>query len=257
MTETITRYPKPLFLAIVIGLCGITLLLQGYGLVMAGGSIYYLLAGVALVLCSGLLFRGDRRGAILYGCFLIATYLWAFYEVGLAFWPLMPRIAFFTVLGLWFVVPRVRRGLLQEQPDPLFQKREAQITLGAYAVFVLALSVANTGYQIGTAAAPGTGLVRNESGEWRHYGSSKGGTRYAAADQISLANVNQLQRAWEIRTGVPGEFKGTPIQVGDGLYLCTGQNIILSLDPDSGEERWRFDPEIQSPVSVSGTPAGV
>ena len=35
--------------------------------------------------------------------------------------------------------------------------------------------------------------------------------------------------------------------MGDGLYLCTGQNIILSLDPDNGEERWRFDPQIDTP----------
>ena len=49
-----------------------------------------------------------------------------------------------------------------------------------------------------------------------------------------------------IRTGVPGEFKGTLIQIDDGLYLCTGRNVILALDPDSGEERWRYDPEIQS-----------
>ena len=65
--------------------------------------------------------------------------------------------------------------------------------------------------------------------------------------QINLENVHLLERAWEIRTGVPGTFKGTPIQVGDGLYLCTGQNIILSLDPDNGEERWRFDPQIDTP----------
>jgi quinate dehydrogenase (quinone) len=31
------------------------------------------------------------------------------------------------------------------------------------------------------------------------------------------------------------------------LFLCTGQNIIIALDPDSGEERWRFDPEIETP----------
>ena len=30
-------------------------------------------------------------------------------------------------------------------------------------------------------------------------------------------------------------FKGTPIQIDDGLYLCTGRNVIPALDPDSGE----------------------
>ena len=247
MSGSTSSYPKPHFLAVVIGLCGVALLLQGLGLLMAGGSFYYLVAGLVLAACSVLLFKGDRRGAKLYGYFLVFTYLWAFYEVGLAAWPLLPRVAFFTVLGLWFVVPRVRRGLLQDEPEPLFSKKETKATLGAYAVFVLALFIANTGHEVGTPSAPGSGQVTNPDGEWRHYGSSKSGTRYAATDQINVDNVSQLERAWEIRTGVPGEFKGTPIQVGDGLFLCTGQNIILSLDPDSGEERWRFDPEIQSP----------
>ena len=39
----------------------------------------------------------------------------------------------------------------------------------------------------------------------------------------------------------------TPIQVDDALYLCTSQNVVLSLDADTGEERWRFDPETATP----------
>lgn len=246
MSAAPKTYPKPRVLAVLIGLCGLGLLLLGYPLLAAGGSFYYLLAGLTLCACSVLLLRGDPRGARLYGLFLPVTWLWALYEVGLDAWPLLPRVAFFTVLGLWFVVPRVRRGLLQAEPDPLFQKPATRLTLGAAALIVIGLFVANTGYEIGTPTAPGTGQVHNESGEWRHYGASRSGTRYAAATQINRDNVGQLQRAWEMRTGVPGEFKGTPIQVGDGLFLCTGQNIILSLDPDSGEERWRYDPQIQS-----------
>ncbi|MEE8305339.1 MAG: PQQ-binding-like beta-propeller repeat protein, partial [Candidatus Tectomicrobia bacterium] len=84
-------------------------------------------------------------------------------------------------------------------------------------------------------------------GDWAHYGATNAGTRFAAHDQINLENVSQLERGWEFRTRVPGTFKGTPIQIGDGLFLCTGQNIIVALDPDSGEERWRFDPEINAP----------
>lgn len=246
MTESQSAYPKPRFLALVIGACGIALLLQGWGLLRVGGSFYYLLAGLILAACSVLLFRGDGRGARLYGLFLLFTYLWAFYEVGLAAWPLLPRVAFFTVLGLWFVIPRVRRGLLQAEPEPLFQKLEARLTVIAFAVFSFALFIANAGYEVRLPTAPGTGQVHNQSGEWRQYGASKSGTRFAAADQINLENVDRLTRAWEFRTGVPGEFKGTPIQVGDGLYLCTGQNIILALDPDSGAERWRFDPDLRS-----------
>jgi membrane-bound PQQ-dependent dehydrogenase (glucose/quinate/shikimate family) len=231
----------------VIGLIGVLLVLQGLPLIQAGGSFYYLLAGITLVAVSVLLFRGDDRGAKLYGIFLAITYLWALYEAGLDAWALMPRVAMFTVLGLWFVIPRVRRGLQQAEPLPLLDQLPAKMVLSASTILAIALLLTSGSYDVGTPSAAGTGQANNPSGEWRNYGSSKTGTRFAAADQINVDNVAQLEKAWEIRTGVPGEFKGTPIQVGDGLYLCTGQNIILSLDPDTGEERWRFDPDLQSP----------
>ncbi|MBT73631.1 MAG: hypothetical protein CMQ15_16620 [Gammaproteobacteria bacterium] len=247
MTNSMSAYPKPRTLAVVIGLSGIALLYLGVLLTLAGGSLYYVLAGITLLACSVLLFKGDHRGAQLYGIFLIVTYLWSIYEVGLDAWALMPRVAMFTVLGPWFLLPRVRRGLLQTKPAPLFMQKSAKITAGAMLVFLVTVYIVNANYYVGTPSAAGTGEVHNVTGDWTHYGATKQGTRYAATDQINLENVDQLVRAWEIRTGVPGEFKGTPIQVGDGLYLCTGQNIILSLDPDSGEERWRFDPEIETP----------
>ncbi len=246
MADGLVSYPKPRFLAVVMGLCGLGLGRMGMTLIAAGGSWYYLLAGIVLLLVAVLLFRGDKRGAQLYGLFLLFTYLWSFYEVGLDAWALMPRVAMFTVLGLWFVIPRVRRGLLQAEPAPLFAQRPTHITLGAFAVFILALFIANTGYDVGTPTAAGTGQSFSDSGDWMHYGASKRGTRFAPSAQINRDNVAQLELAWQTRTRVPGEFKGTPIQVDDDLYLCTGRNVILSLDPDSGEERWRYDPEIQS-----------
>jgi membrane-bound PQQ-dependent dehydrogenase (glucose/quinate/shikimate family) len=247
LSESSRSYPKPRFLSVVIGLIGVLLVLQGLPLIQAGGSFYYLLAGITLVAVSVLLFRGDDRGAKLYGIFLAITYLWALYEAGLDAWALMPRVAMFTVLGLWFVIPRVRRGLQQAEPLPLLDQLPAKMVLSASTILAIALLLTSGSYDVGTPSAAGTGQANNPSGEWRNYGSSKTGTRFAAADQINVDNVAQLEKAWEIRTGVPGEFKGTPIQVGDGLYLCTGQNIILSLDPDTGEERWRFDPDLQSP----------
>ena len=247
MTNSQSAYSRPRGLAVVIAIIALLTLWPGIILLLAGGSFYYTLAGLVLAACGYLLFKGDKRGAQLYGIFLAVTYLWAIFEVGLDAWALMPRIAMFSVIGLWFLLPHVRRGLLQEQPESLLAKRETRIAAGVLAVLFIAIYISNANYYVGTPSAAGTGVVNNETGEWNHYGATKKGTRYAPSDQINLDNVDQLERAWEIRTGVPGEFKGTPIQVGDGLYLCTGQNIILSLDPDTGEERWRFDPEINSP----------
>ena len=83
--------------------------------------------------------------------------------------------------------------------------------------------------------------------DWQHYGATQAGTRYAPSTAISRDNVDQLERAWEATTGIGGAFKGTPVQVDNGLYLCTAGNVVLALDADNGRERWRFDPEINAP----------
>jgi membrane-bound PQQ-dependent dehydrogenase (glucose/quinate/shikimate family) len=247
VTETSNSYPKPRFLAIIIALIGLVLLVLGGVLIGAGGSFYYAIAGLALVACGVMLFRGNRRGAQVYGWFLLGTLGWAVYEVSLDPWALMPRVAMFSVLGVWFLLPRVRRGLLQADPPPLFRQPVTLVTMAGVAVFVIALFSVNSGHDVQSASALGSGQINNASGDWAHYGANNAGTRFAAHDQINLENVSQLERGWEFRTRVPGTFKGTPIQIGDGLFLCTGQNIIVALDPDSGEERWRFDPEISAP----------
>lgn len=247
MKKTKPSYPKPRTLGIIVGIVGLILLLMGANLAAAGGSFYYVAAGAGLLICGVLVFRGDKQGALLYAGFLLVTIAWALYEVQLDPWALMPRLGFFAVLGLGFLLPRTRRGLAQQPVTPLRQLRSTQVTGAAGALFVIALFVANQGHDVLPAAGVGSGAVQFPSGDWTDYGASKSGTRYAPHEQINASNVSQLERGWSFRTKVPGTFKGTPIQIGSGLYLCTGQNIIISLDPDAGTERWRFDPEINTP----------
>ena len=89
--------------------------------------------------------------------------------------------------------------------------------------------------------------------EWKHYGGDAGGHRFSKAAQINLANVAELAVAWRYQTGDLENRSGlmrrsasqaTPILVEDALVFCTPFNEVIALDPGSGEERWRFDPEI-------------
>ena len=107
------------------------------------------------------------------------TYLWALFEVGLAPWQLMPRVGLFTVLGLWFLLPRVRRGLLQREPDALLQLPATRPVAAALAILVVALFATNSRYEVKVPTAAGTGQVFDDTGQWRHYGASQRGTRFA------------------------------------------------------------------------------
>jgi quinoprotein glucose dehydrogenase len=91
---------------------------------------------------------------------------------------------------------------------------------------------------------------------WPHYGGDAGGARYSPAAQITPTNVNRLIRAWTYRTGDVGtrppalmretKLQTTPVLHGGSLYLCTPFNVVIALNPGTGEERWRHDPQVET-----------
>jgi len=88
---------------------------------------------------------------------------------------------------------------------------------------------------------------------WTHYGGDAAGRRYSTADQITRATVSRLEIAWSYSTGDLADrpvalrrsaAEGTPILVDGKLIACTPFNEVVALDPGSGRELWRFDPQI-------------
>jgi quinoprotein glucose dehydrogenase len=92
---------------------------------------------------------------------------------------------------------------------------------------------------------------------WPVYGGDPAGTRYSAAAQIARENVGQLTLAWSYSTrdlATKGDamgrasFEVTPILVDGRLYICSPFNEVSALDPATGLELWRFDPEIDPSI---------
>jgi quinoprotein glucose dehydrogenase len=104
-------------------------------------------------------------------------------------------------------------------------------------------------------AAMIVGLIpaqKNSVQEWPFYGGDPGGSKYSPLDQINRSNVQRLEVAWEWKTGekrmeeyktFPGMFEATPLMSGGTLYLSTPYNRVVALDPETGRERWTFDPK--------------
>jgi quinoprotein glucose dehydrogenase len=91
----------------------------------------------------------------------------------------------------------------------------------------------------------------DDAARWDHYGGSQHGMQYSGLSQISRDNVGALEETWRFRTGELGQghrepfaFQANPILVEGRLYLPTGSAIVIALDPATGEEVWRYDPEI-------------
>jgi len=81
-----------------------------------------------------------------------------------------------------------------------------------------------------------------QTGDWPAFGRDPGGTRYSPLDQINTKNVSTLQRAWTYHTRESGRsFESTPIFVDNVLYLTTHTQKVIALDPETGQEIWRYD----------------
>ena len=91
-----------------------------------------------------------------------------------------------------------------------------------------------------------------DQGEWPSYGNDAGGTRYSPLAEIDRHNVTNLRMAWTYRTGeVAGvapyahtAFEATPLMVDGTLFFSTPYDRVIALDPETGKERWSYDPKV-------------
>lgn len=248
----------PSLLGVLLLLMGLALLAGGIKLSMLGGSLYYVLAGIGLTLTGLLLLAGKRAALGLYALVLFASTLWSLWEIGLDWWQLVPRLSLWFALGVVLLLPWFRRPLLRDGPAP--------IGTAALSVAVVLAGGAAIGSQFTNPGEISGDLGRDSTdmastapampdGDWQAYGRTEFGDRYSPLKQITPANIGKLQEAWRIRTGDmptakdPVEItnQNTPLKVNGKLYACTAHSQVLALDPDTGKEIWRFDPQIQGP----------
>lgn len=243
--------------AVLIGLFGLAVLWQGVELALVGGTPYYTIAALLMTASAFQLLRLKRSGFYLFATTLLVTLGWATYEAGTEFWLVGSRIWIVGLISLWLCLPINRRPLWQDGITPLLKDRLVQVCALASVGVLVAMTVNLLDDPILDIPDQSYGSPQNED-TWSAYGGNTAGTRYAPHDQINLSNVNQLEKVWQADTGRVGQFSATPIQIDDALYLCTSQNVVLSLDADTGEERWRFDPENDTPPwGILGSCRGV
>ncbi|MFJ7140727.1 glucose/quinate/shikimate family membrane-bound PQQ-dependent dehydrogenase [Pseudomonas protegens] len=248
----------PSLLGILLLLMGLALLAGGIKLSMLGGSLYYVLAGVGLTLTGLLLLAGKRAALGLYALVLFASTVWSLWEIGLDWWQLVPRLSLWFALGVVLLLPWFRRPLLRDGPAPMGTAAlsVAVVLAGAAAIGSQFTNPGEISGDLGRDSADMTNTAPAiPDGDWQAYGRTEFGDRYSPLKQITPANIGKLQEAWRIRTGDmptdkdPVEItnQNTPLKVNGKLYACTAHSKVLALDPDTGKEIWRFDPQIQGP----------
>jgi quinoprotein glucose dehydrogenase len=118
-------------------------------------------------------------------------------------------------------------------------------------LFYATAAIVATGAVLAWSASPTPS--DNAGDSWPYYGRDAGGMRYSPLTQINRDNVSTLKVAWTFHTGDISEasgrrkrsgFETTPLLVDGTLYLTTAFNRIVALDPETGKQRWAYDPKI-------------
>ena len=252
----VDQLKKPRFTAVAVGLLGLPGVLLGIQLVWAGGTPYFAISGAMLLVSAFYLFQAKPRGFHVYALIVLLTLIWAIYESGTEFWQLGSKIWLIEVVGLWLCTTRIRRMLWPNSTPALFSLRDVQACALGTAVVLLGMSLSLMEYP---KSLDDVTYSERRSGEnWDAYGGTNMGTRYVPHGQINAGNIDRLEKKWEFDTGQIGRFSGTPLQIDDGIYLCTAQNVVVALDADTGKERWRMDPENKTrPYGLLGNCRGV
>ena len=166
---------------LLVGLMAIIgLAVGGLGLKLAtvGGTFYFLIMGVVMLIAAFLIARHRVSGIVLYAVAFIASLFWAVSDAGWDFWPLFSRLFTFTVLA--FLAAIVWPFLRGSRKGPAF---------AIAAVLAVAMLVS-----FGWMFKPQTLVAANEpvpvkpvtegqqQKNWAHWGNTTHGDRFAALD---------------------------------------------------------------------------
>ncbi|MEK6306602.1 MAG: membrane-bound PQQ-dependent dehydrogenase, glucose/quinate/shikimate family [Pantoea dispersa] len=234
--------------SLVLAILGVALLYMGGKLLMMGGSAFYALMAVGLLITAILLFRNQRSALSLYAVLMWITLAWMIWEVGFDKWQWIPRGDLFGVIGLWLAMPWVVKPLYQGQ-------RRFHGLLGSTVAIMIVLVIGLCFYD----PLPQAGTITNAreqnseqgaSADWTAYGGTADGLRFSALNQITKENVRNLEVAWTYHTGdlrqdndaTEYTFEATPLKANGMLYFCTPHNEVHALDPQSGAVKWKYTP---------------
>lgn len=84
--------PWCLLVGVILLVTGLFFAIGGFKLVSLGGSWYFLIAGVITLLSAIQFFRRKSSAVGLFALVFLGTLIWAFFDAGLDFWPLVSRL---------------------------------------------------------------------------------------------------------------------------------------------------------------------
>ena len=79
-----------------------------------------------------------------------------------------------------------------------------------------------------------------EPHNWLTYSGTYASTRYSLLDQVTPANVGELELKWVFQAQSLEKFESTPLVVDGIMYLTEAPNTVVALDAAMGRAFWDF-----------------
>jgi quinoprotein glucose dehydrogenase len=239
--------------SIVIAIVGIAMLYMGGKLLLLGGSPFYVVIAIGLLLTAIALFKNKKIALSIYAILMWLVVAWTIYEVGFDKWQWIPRGDIIGLIGVWLALPWIVRPLSKAQGAA--KPAGFHPFLGTTVIVIIALVIGLAFYD----PYPQAGKLTNKrtpvdtavaSNDWTAYGGTSNGLRFSDLKQITKDNVSNLEVAWTYHTGdlrtekdaTEYTFEATPLKVNNTVYFCTPHNEVHALNPETGELKWKYQP---------------
>lgn len=116
-------------------------------------------------------------------------------------------------------------------------------------ILMLWLPACNRAPQFGQVDADRLLRADDEPEQWMTPGRNVGEHHHSPLAQINTENVDELGLAWEYdarsrRGQTPRGLEATPVVVDGVMYTSGAWSVVYALDAKTGEELWRYDPDV-------------
>ena len=90
---------------------------------------------------------------------------------------------------------------------------------------------------------------------WIQFGGDYSNNRHSPIEQLSVANIDNLEFEWSIPSGTLGQFSVSPLVYDGIMYVTTSYNRLMALNARTGELYWRYDHQQPEDLRICCGPA--
>jgi PQQ-dependent dehydrogenase (methanol/ethanol family) len=119
----------------------------------------------------------------------------------------------------------------------------------SFSVLVSAVVLASAAWSTAASAQSDLEKAMGSSSNWASQAGDYANHRYSTLNQINAGNVSKLQVAWTMSTGVLRGHEGSPLVIGDTMYVHTPfPNNVYAVNLKDQSFKWKYEPKQDADV---------